>query len=107
MKVISYVPDDIGFTPRISPAPRVARVLADRLLRHHLSEGDLSRRPLVEPLTRPRCLRLLPISSYLQIAASWYISGNTVKTYRRSIHQKLDVTSRSQAVERAMFLRLL
>jgi len=41
------------------------------------------------------------------MAASLYISRNTVKTHIRSVYQKLGVASRSQAVERAVDLRLL
>ena len=68
-----------------------------------------SHRPLTEPLTgaEMRILRLLPTSSYVQIAATLYISRNTVKTHLRSIYQKLDVASRAQAIERALDLRLL
>ena len=54
-----------------------------------------------------RVLKLLPTSTYLQIAATLYISRNTVKTRLRSIYQKLGVTSRSEAIERAIDLRLL
>ena len=54
-----------------------------------------------------RILRLLPTSTYLQMADTLYISRNTVKTHLRSIYQKLCVESRSQAIERAVELRLL
>jgi LuxR family transcriptional regulator, maltose regulon positive regulatory protein len=66
-------------------------------------------RVLVEPLTvaEQRVLALLPTSTYLQIADILYISRNTVKTHLRSIYRKLGVASRSQALQRAVDLRLL
>ena len=68
-----------------------------------------SSRVVTEPLTaaEQRILTLLPASSYLQIADTLYISRNTVKTHLRSIYQKLGVASRSEALERAVDLRLL
>jgi LuxR family maltose regulon positive regulatory protein len=41
------------------------------------------------------------------MAAALYISLNTVKTHLRSIYQKLGGSSRSEAIERAVELRLL
>ena len=41
------------------------------------------------------------------MADTLYISGNTVKAHLRSVYQKLGVTSRSQAIERAVDLRLI
>jgi LuxR family maltose regulon positive regulatory protein len=66
-------------------------------------------RVLVEPLTAAelRILKLLPTSTYLQMAATLYISRNTVKTRLRSVYRKLGVTSRAEAIERAVDLRLL
>jgi LuxR family transcriptional regulator, maltose regulon positive regulatory protein len=54
-----------------------------------------------------RVLKLLPTTSYVQIAATLYISRNTVKTHLRSIYQKLGGASRSEAIGRAVELRLL
>jgi LuxR family transcriptional regulator, maltose regulon positive regulatory protein len=54
-----------------------------------------------------RVLKLLPTSTYLQIAQILYVSRNTVKTHLRAIYQKLGVESRSQAMEQAIELRLL
>ena len=39
--------------------------------------------------------------------ATLYISRNTVKSHPRPIYQKLGVSSRSAAIERAVELRLL
>ncbi len=66
-------------------------------------------RVLTEPLTaaEQRILTLLPTSTYLQIADTLYVSRNTVKTHLRSIYQKLGVASRSEALGRAVDLRLL
>ena len=68
-----------------------------------------SHRALIEPLTTAelRILKLLPTSTYPQIAATLYISRNTVKTHLRSVYQKLGVASRSEAIGRAADLRLL
>jgi len=68
-----------------------------------------SRSLLAEPLTPAelRVLKLLPTSTYLQMAEVLYVSRNTVKTHLRSIYQKLGVESRPQAIERAVELRLL
>ena len=67
------------------------------------------RRGLAEPLTAAelRILKLLPTSTYLQIADTLYISRNTVKVHLRSVYQKLGVASRAQALERAVDLSLL
>ncbi len=61
------------------------------------------------PLTAAelRVLKLLPIAGYVEIAATLYISLNTVKSHLRSIYQKLGVSSRSEAIELAVDLRLL
>ncbi len=68
-----------------------------------------SGQPLAEPLTAAerRILTLLPTSTYLQMADTLRISRNTVKTHLRSIYQKLGVTSRPEALKRAVDLHLL
>jgi LuxR family transcriptional regulator, maltose regulon positive regulatory protein len=70
---------------------------------------ERSGRMVTAPLTDAelRVLKLLPTAGYAQIAAALYISHNTVKTHLRSIYQKLGVSSRSEAIERAVELRLL
>ncbi len=77
----------------------------------HAVQPDASRscRVVTEPLTAGelRVLKLLPTSTYPQIAAMLYVSRNTVKTHLRSIYQKLGVASRSEAIKRAADLRLL
>jgi LuxR family transcriptional regulator, maltose regulon positive regulatory protein len=75
----------------------------------HATRPDISRQVLPDPLTPAelRILNLLPTSTYLQMADTLYISRNTVKTHLRSVYQKLGVTSRAEALERAVELRLL
>ena len=92
------------------PDPFTEQLIAAALqVRAAQPVASRSRRVLVEPLTAAelRVLKLLPTSTYPQIAATLYISRNTVKTHLRSIYQKLGVASRSQAIERAADLRLL
>jgi LuxR family maltose regulon positive regulatory protein len=68
-----------------------------------------SGRRTAEPLTAAelRVLKLLPTSTYPQIAAALYISRSTVKTHLQSVYHKLGVASRADALERAVDLRLL
>ena len=72
-------------------------------------DASPARRVLAEQLTAAevRILELLPTSTYLQMAATLYVSRNTVKTHLRSIYQKLGVASRAEAIERAIDLHLL
>jgi LuxR family transcriptional regulator, maltose regulon positive regulatory protein len=79
-------------------------------LRRDLRVGRSSDDGWVSPLT-PAELRLLPLlTSYLsfrEIAERLGISRNTVKTQAISVYRKLDVSSRTEAVERAQALGLL
>jgi LuxR family transcriptional regulator, maltose regulon positive regulatory protein len=68
-----------------------------------------SSRAVSPPLTPAelRVLKLLPTSTYPQIASVLYISRATVKTHLRSIYHKLGAACRAEALERAVDLRLL
>jgi LuxR family transcriptional regulator, maltose regulon positive regulatory protein len=95
---------------QLRPDPFTEQLIAAALEVRATQPGSAaSSRALTEPLTaaEQRILTLLPTSTYLQIADTLYISRNTVKTHLRSIYQKLGVASRSEALERAVDLRLL
>jgi LuxR family maltose regulon positive regulatory protein len=89
------------FIDQVTTAARQARAVQPRAFQPG--------RVLAEPLTaaEQRILELLPGCTYLQMADTLFISRNTVKTHLRSIYHKLGATSRSQAIERALELRLL
>jgi ATP/maltotriose-dependent transcriptional regulator MalT len=92
------------------PEPFVQRIIGAALQARAAQPGaQPSGGHLAAPLTSAelRVLNLLPTTSYVQMAAVLYISYNTVKTHLRSIYQKLGVSSRSEAIERAVDLRLL
>jgi LuxR family maltose regulon positive regulatory protein len=106
-QVTSYL---VGHAARMRSDPYLEQVIAAALdVRAAQPDRAEYRQLIAEPLTaaEQRILKLLPTSTYLQIAATLYISRNTVKTQLRSIYQKLGVTSRSEAVERAVDLSLL
>jgi LuxR family maltose regulon positive regulatory protein len=106
-QVTSYL---VGHAAHMRPDPFLERLIGAALeARATQPDGSRPRGGLTEPLTAAemRILKLLPTCTYLQIAATLYISRNTVKTQLRSVYQKLGVTSRSQAIERAVDLRLL
>jgi LuxR family transcriptional regulator, maltose regulon positive regulatory protein len=104
--VTSYL---IEHSTRMRPDPFRERLIVAALDVRAAQPGGAWSRAVTEPLTAAelRILRLLPTSTYLQIAATLYISRNTVKTQLRSIYQKLGVTSRAEAIQRAVDLRLL
>ena len=111
--VITTAPQVTGYlvehAAQLRSDPFVERLVAAALQVRAAQPVAPSSRVLTEPLTaaEQRILTLLPTSTYLQIADTLYISRNTVKTHLRSIYQKLGVASRSQALERAVDLRLL
>ena len=97
-------------TAHAEPEPFLADVIAAALqVRATQPDTAPPRAGLVEPLTAAelRVLKLLPTASYPQMTATLYISLNTVKTHLRKIYLKLGVSSRSEAIERAVDLRLL
>jgi len=65
---------------------------------------------MVEPLTEREqevLRRVAQLLSTAEIAEELYISVNTVKTHLKSVHRKLAVTHRREAVRRARQLKLL
>jgi LuxR family transcriptional regulator, maltose regulon positive regulatory protein len=106
-QVTGYLIEHAG---RLRIDPFIERLIAAALEIRAAQPAVARAYPMIaEPLTdaEQRILRLLPTSTYAQIANSLCISRNTVKTHLRSIYQKLGVTSRSEAVERAVDVNLL
>jgi LuxR family transcriptional regulator, maltose regulon positive regulatory protein len=112
--VVTTAPQVTGYliahSAQMRPDPYTKRLIT-AALEAHATQPDTPRpRAMpVEALTpaESRILKLLPTSSYLQMADALYVSRNTVKTHLRSIYQKLGVASRSEAIARAVELRLL
>ena len=100
----------VEHSAQVQPEPFLERIIAAAVEERAGQTGTgPSGGQGAEPLTAAelRVLKLLPTTTYVQIAATLYISHNTVKTHLRSIYQKLGVSSRAEAIERAVGLRLL
>jgi LuxR family maltose regulon positive regulatory protein len=96
----------VEHSAHLQPEPFLNRII-DAALKARSIQAQAAR--LATPLTTAelRVLELLPTSSYTEMAATLFISHNTVKTHLRSIYQKLGVSSRAEAIERAAGLGLL
>ena len=100
----------VEHSAHMQPEPFLEQLIVAALQVRALQPGtSRSGGRLAAPLTSAelRVLNLLPTTSYMQMAATLYISHNTVKSHLRSIYQKLGVSSRSEAIERSVDLRLL
>jgi LuxR family maltose regulon positive regulatory protein len=112
--VVTTAPQVTGYlvehaTPG-GPDPFLQQLIAAALeVRATQQEHSLPHGMPVEPMTAAelRVLKLLPTSTYPEIGEALYISHNTVKTHLRSVYQKLGVSSRSEAIQRAVDLRLV
>ena len=98
----------VEHSAHMQPEPFLERIIG-AALEVRATQPERSGRTLAAALSPAelRVLKLLPTASYVQMAATLYISRNTVKTHVQSIYQKLGVSSRSDAIERAVDLRLL
>ena len=100
----------VEHSAQVQPEPFLERIIAVAMeVRAAQTGAAPSDRLIAQPLTPAelRVLKLLPTTTYLQIAVTLYVSHNTVKTHLRSIFQKLRVSSRAEAIERAVDLHLL
>ena len=106
-QVTSYL---IEHWAHVRPDPLMEQLIAAAMqVRATQPNGSGPGRALAEPLTAAelRILKLLPTSTYLQMAATLYVSRNTVKTQAIAVYRKFGVTSRSAAIERAVALGLI
>jgi LuxR family maltose regulon positive regulatory protein len=111
------IADPAGAGSAVAEAERILRRRPDLgVLAQHLAElrervhGASETLPLPSTLT-PAELRVLPMLSthltFEEIADRLHVSKHTIKAQVVSIYRKLDVSSRSEAVERAIEIGLL
>jgi LuxR family maltose regulon positive regulatory protein len=100
----------IEYSAQVPPEPFLEQIIGAALDVRATQPGDPPSGGLPPaPLTAAelRVLKLLPTTTYVQMAAALYISRNTVKAHLRSIYQKLAASSRAEAIQRAVDLRLI
>ena len=100
----------VEHSTQVQPEPFLERIITAAMeVRAAQTDAARSADLVAEPLTdaQLRILKLLPTTTYSRIGATLYISRNTVKSHLRSIYQKLGVSSRAEAIERAVELHLL
>ena len=84
----------VEHSAQMQPDPFLERIIAAAMeVRAAQAGAAQSAGLVVQPLTAAqlRILKLLPTTTYLQIAATLYIAHNTVNTHLKSIFQKLGV----------------
>jgi LuxR family transcriptional regulator, maltose regulon positive regulatory protein len=96
---------------RLARTQSTSRQMTDQLVRIRRDLGFDAAIPVTRPpLTRAEAgllPRLATHLSLLEIAEERHVSRHTVKTQAMSIYRKLNVSSRSQAVDRASELGLI
>ncbi len=96
----SLLDEAARFADRVTDGPTLQRWLSESLESLSRASG-IEHRRLLTP-AELRTLQYLPSHlSFREIAERSFVSPNTVKTQAQAIYRKLDVSSRSEAVERA------
>ncbi|MDH6137190.1 ATP/maltotriose-dependent transcriptional regulator MalT [Kitasatospora sp. MAA4] len=100
--------------PLLGKRPEIRALLPAGLGAAHLGAGRAGAGDPSPPLVEALSVRELEVLrqaarmlSTEEIAVELYVSANTVKTHLKSIHRKLSVTRRSEAVHRAEDLGML
>jgi LuxR family transcriptional regulator, maltose regulon positive regulatory protein len=95
-EALADVPEVMTSFRSTTPTPRERETAADTVVR-----------PLLSPREREVLGELARGATYADIAASLFVSENTVKTHVSSLYGKLAVSRRSEALAVARSLHLL